>query len=48
MKKLLLWICPVLMSISLLTGCDTVAGAGQDVQQTGQTVTDTAYTAAPK
>lgn len=48
MKKLILWICPLLMAASLLAGCNTVAGAGQDVSQTGQAVTNAAYSATPK
>jgi predicted small secreted protein len=48
MRKLVLWICPLLMVASILTGCNTTAGAGQDIQQTGQTVSNAAYSAAPK
>ncbi len=48
MKKLILWICPLLMTAGILAGCNTVAGAGQDVAQTGQTVTNAAYAASPK
>ncbi len=41
-KKVLLAICPLVFVAALLTGCHTVEGAGQDVADTGNTVSNVA------
>jgi|GEM_PF-4355762 len=45
--KFILSICPILLVMGFLTGCHTLQGAGQDVSQTGQTVTNVAAQATP-
>jgi predicted small secreted protein len=40
MKKLIALVC--LASFAFLTGCNTIAGAGQDVQKVGEKVEDAA------
>ncbi|MBS0350918.1 MAG: hypothetical protein JSR33_07015 [Proteobacteria bacterium] len=47
MKKVLLAICPLFFAMGLLTGCHTAQGVGQDVAQTGNTVTNAAAAATP-
>ncbi len=44
-RKLILAICPLVMVVGLLSGCNTVKGAGEDVTQTGETITNTAQAA---
>lgn len=41
-KKVLLTLCPLVFVAAILSGCHTAAGAGEDVAQTGQTVTNVA------
>jgi len=42
MKRLMTLAMVALFSIGMLSGCNTVAGAGKDVQKAGQTVEKTA------
>lgn len=44
--KFLLTFAALFIGFNILTGCHTVAGAGQDVSETGQTVTHAANAAA--
>lgn len=46
-KKLILAICPVILALGLLSGCHTVSGAGQDISDTGQTISNVANSATP-
>lgn len=46
-RKLILAICPVILMVGFLSGCNTVAGAGQDISDTGQTITHAAKSAEP-
>ena len=43
MKRLMTLAMLGLFSVGLLSGCNTVAGAGKDVQGAGQKVEDTAH-----
>lgn len=47
MKKLILAICPLVLVMGLLSGCNTVKGAGQDVADTGQTISGAARDVTP-
>lgn len=47
-KKLVLAICPLVLVMGFLSGCNTVKGAGQDVSQTGQTISNAASSATPR
>ncbi|HDZ45870.1 hypothetical protein LCGC14_0167300 [marine sediment metagenome] len=42
MKKLLAMSFMLLMTVGVLTGCNTISGAGQDVQAGGRAVQDAA------
>jgi len=42
MKRLLITVMLLGFSLSLLTACNTVAGAGKDVQKAGEKVEETA------
>ncbi|MFJ5539687.1 entericidin A/B family lipoprotein [Vreelandella titanicae] len=42
MKKLLAMSLMLLMTAGVLTGCNTISGAGQDVQEGGKAVQDAA------
>jgi predicted small secreted protein len=42
MKKIIMLICPLILVMGLLSGCHTVAGAGQDISDTGHTITNVA------
>ena len=42
MKRSLALLCLSLFSVALLAGCNTVAGAGKDVQKAGEKVEDAA------
>ena len=42
MKRSLALLCLSLVSVALLAGCNTVAGAGKDVQKAGEKVEDAA------
>ena len=42
MKKLLAMCFILLMTAGVLTGCNTISGAGQDVEEGGQAVQDAA------
>lgn len=44
-RKLLLAVCPLIIVVGFLSGCHTVKGAGEDITQTGETVTNTAQAA---
>lgn len=48
MKKLILAICPLVLVMGLVSGCNTVKGAGEDVSQTGQSVSNAAVAATPR
>lgn len=41
-KKLLFAVCSLVLVMGFLSGCHTVAGAGQDISDTGQTITNVA------
>ena len=42
MKRLLMLFCLALFSTALLGGCNTVAGAGKDIQKAGDKIEDKA------
>nr|WP_299243618.1 entericidin A/B family lipoprotein [uncultured Halomonas sp.] len=42
MKKLLMLTFTLLMSASLLAGCNTISGAGEDIEQGGEAIQDSA------
>jgi predicted small secreted protein len=48
MRKLILAICPLLLVMGLLGGCHTVKGAGQDISDTGQTISNAASSVTPQ
>ena len=47
-KKLILAICPLVLVMGLVSGCNTVKGAGQDVSDTGKTISNAASAATPR
>lgn len=47
MKKLILMLCPLIL-VGFLSGCNTVRGAGQDISDTGQTISQTASDVTPR
>lgn len=42
MKRALMMLVAALFTVSLLSGCNTVRGAGQDIEQGGEAVQDAA------
>ncbi len=46
-RKLILTVCPLVLMLGFLSGCHTVQGAGKDISDTGQTITQTAAQATP-
>lgn len=38
-KKMLLPICLLVLAINIITGCNTVQGAGEDIQSGGKAIT---------
>jgi entericidin A len=42
MKRLMAMLLMALFSTAVLSGCNTIAGAGKDVQKAGEAVEDTA------
>lgn len=48
MKKFLLMLCPLVLTLGLLSGCHTVQGAGEDIADTGATITNAASAATPR
>ncbi len=42
MKRVLILLCLSLFSLSALSGCNTVAGAGKDIQKAGDKIEDKA------
>jgi predicted small secreted protein len=48
LTKFLLILCPLVLTVGLLSGCNTVKGAGQDISDTGQTISHVASEATPK
>ncbi|MBB5878349.1 MULTISPECIES: entericidin A/B family lipoprotein [Xanthomonas] len=42
MKRTFAWMLLAMFSVGLLAGCNTVAGAGKDVQKAGEKVEDAA------
>lgn len=46
-RKLILAVCLVILVLGFLSGCNTIQGAGQDISDTGQTITSVAKSAEP-
>ena len=40
MKRAMMLLLTAMFSMAVLSGCNTVAGAGKDVQSTGEVITD--------